>query len=284
MGVYLGNNKVDMTGIDLVGIIPTGTKTINTTQNGTVTEDVSNYANTEIITNVPQMKRSILRPDAELVEAWSYDKLWIAEEGETLPEYSTTAQTLKASEQLEITHEFDLDNYKYFVLERGLVIPIYNTNDIARGRIEWSLSSCAYEFVYPGRDIFHALVDPTKSYGSIAPSWVTSGGAFYRMPYFTSATGSLSVYSATSYGVWINTAIPSWTSMEVQISSPSFTLRCQPNVFDQPFYEALDDIRFQWIIELWREPIGSLGYDGWVINQEFNKILECAYSTSHKLT
>lgn len=35
------------------GITPTGTKTINITQNGTVTEDVTNYANAEVITNVP---------------------------------------------------------------------------------------------------------------------------------------------------------------------------------------------------------------------------------------
>ena len=35
------------------GITPTGTKTINITQNGTFTEDVTNYANAEVITNVP---------------------------------------------------------------------------------------------------------------------------------------------------------------------------------------------------------------------------------------
>lgn len=266
------------------GTFPTGTKQISIIQNGTVTEDVTNYANAEITTNVPQMQRAILRPDAVKVETWSYDKLWIEDEGETLPAYSTTAQTLKASEQLNITHEFDLDNYKYFVLERGLVIPIYNTDTIARGRPEWSLSNCAYELVYPERGAFRALVDPTKSYGSVALSWVTTGGAFYRMPYFTSTTGSLSVYAATSYGVWIGMVVPSYGSGAVQINSPQFTLRCQPNVFDQPFYEALDDIRFQWIIELWREPVGSLDYNGWVANQELDKILECVYSTDHKLT
>ena len=34
------------------GITPTGTKTININQNGTVIEDVTNFANAEIITNV----------------------------------------------------------------------------------------------------------------------------------------------------------------------------------------------------------------------------------------
>lgn len=262
---------------------PTGTKQISITQNGTSTTDVSGYANAEVTANVPQMQRGVLRPDAELVETWSYDKLWIAEEGETLPAYSTTAQTLKASEQLDVTHEWDLDNYKYFVLERGLAIPLYNTDEIARGRVEWSSSSCGYELVYPEAGIFHALVDPTKSYGSIALSWVVSGGAFYRMPYFTNALGSMSVYSATSYGVWIGMTSPSYGSGEVRINSPQFVLRCQPNVFDRPFYEALDDIRFQWIIELWREPVGSLNYNGWVANQELDYILKSVYSADHKL-
>ena len=35
------------------GVFPTGTKTITVTQNGTVTENVTNYANAEVITNVP---------------------------------------------------------------------------------------------------------------------------------------------------------------------------------------------------------------------------------------
>lgn len=265
------------------GITPSGTKQVSITENGVRTEDVTNYASAQITANVPQMQRSILRPDAVKVESWSYDKLWIEDEGETLPAYSTTALTLKASEQLESTHEFDLDNYKYFVLERGLAIPIYNTDTIARGRPEWSLSSCAYELVYPERGAFHALVDPTKAYGSIALSWVVSGGAVYRMPYFTNGAGALSVYAATSYGLWVSMTAPSWTSGAVQVNSPSLTLRCQPNVFDQPFYEALDDIRFQWVVELWREPIGSLGYNGWAANQELDKILGCVYSTDHKL-
>lgn len=265
------------------GTTPTGTKNINITQNGTVTENVADYANAEIITNVPQMQRSILRPDAVKVETWNYDKLWIAEEKETLPAYSTTAVTLKASEQLTVTHEWDLDNYKYFLLIRSLVIPIYNTNTIARGRVEWSESNAAYELVYPDSNRFRALVDPTKSYSSKALGWAASGGSFYRMPYFTNAVGQLSVYSATSYGIWCNISAPSYASGELKINSPILQLRCQANVFDQPFYEALDDIRFQWVIELWREPVGSLGYDGWVANQEFEKILDCVYSTDHKL-
>ena len=266
------------------GTTPTGTKQISITQNGTATENVADYANAEITTNVPQMQRSVLRPDAELVETWSYDKLWIAEEGETLPAYSTTAQTLKASEELEVTHEWDLDNYKYFVLIRGLVIPIYNTDRIARGRVEWSSSNAAYELLYSPAETFRALVDSTKSYDSTVIGWNPAGYMCYRMPYFTNSAGIVSVYSGTGFGVWINMMQPTYTGGVLHINSPSFTLRCQANILDQPFYEAFDDIRFQWVIELWREPVGSLTYNGWIANQELDRILECVYSTNHKLT
>lgn len=230
------------------------------------------------------IKRGVLRPDAELVETWSYDKLWIEDEGETLPAYSTTAITLKASEPVTVTHEWDLDNYKYFVLVRCLVIPIYNIDTIARGRPEWSESNGAYELMSIEPDTIHSLVDPTKSINSRSVAWISSGGPLYRMPYYTNSAGQFSLYAATSYGIWCNLVAPSYGSGQLGINTPSFILRCQANVFDQPFYEALDDIRFQYRIELWREPIGSLQYDGWTANQELEHIIECVDSASHTLT
>ena len=230
------------------------------------------------------LKMGVMRPDAELVETWSYDKLWIAEEGQTLPAYSTTAVTLKASEVLPIEHEWELDDYKYFVTERTLVIPFYSTDEIARGRVEWSEVHGAWELVYPDSGAFRSLLDPTKSYQSRALGWVASGGTLSRMPYFSNSQGIMSVYSANSYGVWCTVQAPTYASGELKINSPNFTLRCQANVFDQPFYEALTDIRFQWVIELWRVPIGSLNIDGWSANQQMEHILDCVYSTNHKLT
>lgn len=232
----------------------------------------------------PTLKRGVMRPDAELVETWSYDKLWLAEEGGTLPEYSTSAVTLKASEVLPMEHVWEIDDYKYFVTARTLVIPFYSVDTIARGRVEWSEVNGAWELVYPDSGAFHALVDPSKSYLSRALGWVASGGTVSRMPYFSNAQGTMSVYSANSYGIWCTAQAPTYASGELRINSPNFTLRCQANVFDQPFYEALEDIRFQWIIELWRAPIGSLNIDGWSANQQMEHVLECVYANDHKLT
>lgn len=229
------------------------------------------------------IKRGVIRPDAVLVESWSYDKLWIEEEHGTLPAYSTSAVTLKASEALTVTHTWNLDDYKYIVLVRCLVIPIYTITTIARGRMEWSQSNGAYELLSLDANTIHSLVDPTKFVAYRNLSWVSSG-ATLRMPYFTNSIGQLSMYSATSYGIWCTMVTPTYGSGQLGINSPSFTLRCQANVFDQPFYEALDDIRFQWKIELWREPIGSLQYDGWTAYQDFGHILDCVNSADHTLT
>ena len=43
------------------GVFPSGTKTINVTQNGTVTEDVTNYANAQVNVNVPNDITDALR-------------------------------------------------------------------------------------------------------------------------------------------------------------------------------------------------------------------------------
>ena len=156
----------------------------------------------------PTLKMGVMRPDAVLVETWTYDKLWLADEGETLPAYSTSAVTLKASEVLEVEHEWELDDYKYFVTARTLVIPLYSTDEIARGRVEWSETHGAWELVYTDSGAFHALVDPSKGYASRALGWAASGGTLWRMPYFTSTQGNVSVYSANSYGIWCTVQAP----------------------------------------------------------------------------
>jgi hypothetical protein len=60
-------------------------------------------------------------------------------------------------------------------------------------------------------------------------------------------------------------------------------MRGQANIFDQPFWEALTDIRFQYVYDLWKVPLGSLGYNGWQNQQSVDLSLDCLYSQDHKL-
>ena len=258
---------------------PIGTKTIDIIQNGTRTEDVARFECAEIHTAVPQIKRISIRPDAELEESWTYDKRIVADEGIQIPAYQSTTVTLKASEQIGEV-EADSANYKYFLTFRTLVIPEYDTDNVGRGRFEWSSMVGAYEFVFTPMADLHPLVD--GSFAIATNSAAVQGGVSYRSLYFTSATG-ISIYATTSYGIWTTAVSPTYTVGKMKINSPNFTMRAQANIFDQLYYDALTDIRFQYVYELWRVPIGSLQYNGWSNQQLVDFSLDCLYSPSHKL-
>lgn len=221
----------------------------------------------------------ILRPDAELWKTWTYDKLIVADEGITIPAYSTTQQALKTSVRLE---EITLDdsNYKYFVVARTLSIPIYNTTEIGKGRFEWGATTHMFEDVTVSGEKFKTLVDGSSA---SATSIGFSGGNYYRGVnygvYVTPVT-----QTTNTYGTWQSFSSPSFGSGKLRINSPSFVMRGNDNSFSQQFWEATTDIRYQYVIELWRAPIGSLDYDGWQWSQSFDHILDCLYSNDHKLT
>lgn len=262
------------------GTTPTGTKQIGITQNGTVTEDVTNYASAEITTNVPQIKEIAIRPDAEILQSWTYDKRIVADEGIAIPAYTTANQVLITSRQIdEITA--DVDHYRYYVTARSLAIPEYNTADTGRGRFEWSSMVASHGFVFTPMAELHPLVD--GEYTIATNSAAAQGGTSYRGLYFTSSTG-ISVYATVSYGIWTSYASPTYVVGKIRVNSPSFTMRGQPNILDQPFWEAITDIRFQYVIELWRVPNDSLQYRGWQEQQSVDKALDCLYSANHKLT
>lgn len=225
------------------------------------------------------VKQIAIRPDAELWKSWTYDKRIVADEGITIPPYQSTTVTLKGTEQLdEITA--DAANYKYFLTFRTLVIPEYNTDETGRGRYEWSSMVGAYDFVFTPMADLHPLVDGT--YTIATNSAAVQGSVSYRSLYFTSATG-ISIYATTSYGIWTTTVSPTYVGGKIKVNSPNFTMRAQANIFDQLYYEALTDIRFQYVYELWRVPIGSLQYDGWSNQQSVDLSLDCLYSQNHKL-
>ena len=204
----------------------------------------------------------------------------MADEGVTIPAYQTTTVTLKATEEIEEVTA-DAANYKYFLTFRTLVIPIYNTNEIARGRYEWSSMVGEYEFVFTPMAELHPLVDGEYTIATNSAS--VQGGVSYRSLYFTSSTG-ISIYATTAYGIWTTAVSPTYAVGKIKVNSPNFTMRAQANIFDQLYYEALTDIRFQYVYELWRVPIGSLQYDGWSNQQCVDKSLDCLYSANHKLT
>lgn len=226
----------------------------------------------------PSLQRAILRTDAVLDKSWTYDKRIVADEELTIPEYSTTQHTFIASGTLEEL-SINPQNYKYYVIEKALAIPEYSHNDSGRGRFEWSMSHSCYELNWEPMSNYHALSTDTIAATNAA---VFTGAARYVGVYWYSQS-TVTLYTSTSYGIWISLVAPSYASGVYKISSPNIIIRGQPNILDQPFWEALTDIRYQYKIELWKVPVGSLNYDGWQFAQTSESILDCVYSPTHTL-
>ena len=111
------------------------------------------------------MKMGVIRPDAELVEQYTYDKLLVTDGiVGTLPAYSTNDNSIVASAQIG-TVSVDMD-YDYFVQQRTLTIPIYSTDTFGNGRQEYDICSACAEIVIVPANTITAISDDTIKYAT----------------------------------------------------------------------------------------------------------------------
>lgn len=82
------------------GITPTGTKTINITQNGTTTEDVTNYANAQVNVNVPNPSTGT----KQITSNGTHDVTQYASAEVNVPNPSTGTQTFTANGTYDVTN------------------------------------------------------------------------------------------------------------------------------------------------------------------------------------
>lgn len=242
--------------------------TLSVTQNGIA--DVTNYANIDVNVAVGgAVKMGVIRPDAELIQKWTYDKWLVADEGITLPStYSTTAQTLKESANIA-TYDGTPSTYRYFITQRCLTIPTYNIATLAKGREEYVYSVYGGEWVYQPQGELCTL-DGTKTYGQY--SQMTSTGAFTREVLWNSAT-ALNVYTSPAYCLAQNLQAPAiGSNRTITIKSPTVTIRGHTTYLTKTFYEAITDARLQYVIELWRVPVDDV--IGWITGSQMRSLYD----------
>ena len=207
-----------------------------------------------------------LRSDAELVDKWTMDSYAVADLGLTIPSYTTTATTLRASQNLD-TYTGDPLTYRYFITERMLTIPEYSITTKAKGRQEYSLGLAQYEWLYNPTGQMSTIIDPSKSYGVYSQMPAATLG---REIYWSSAT-AVGVYTSSAYCANQAFAAPTIASNKtITIKSPSIAIRGHATYLTQTFFDAIEDIRCQYVIELWRVPL--TGIDGWVYGTQMDSI------------
>ena len=232
------------------------------------------------------LKFGVIRPDAELWKTYSYDANIVEDEGVTIPAYNTSTQTLKASSTVEAV-ALDLSSYRYYVLQRMLTIPTYNTTATAKGRTEWVSTSALYEICSIDPNTCHALVDPTKKIGSRSSSCM-SAGTFPRHCYWSSAS-AVALYTSAAYGPYQAVQAPSLstsgtTSGTLTLKSPIFNIRGSTSYYTSTYWSATTDIRFQWVIDVYRVPANTTSLEGWGMVSQLLHSIDCAQSTNHTLT
>lgn len=226
------------------------------------------------------LKMGVLRNDAELVQTWSKDSMFVSTDGGTIPAYSTAATTLIAGANLTPTASLAFTTYNYYVLIRALTIPTYNTSVIEKSRNEYSTTSSMYEVFEVPASTFKTL-DGSKTYGSQSTN-IVSAGVAYRMLFWSSAT-ALTLYGST-YGVQQIPTAPTISSSTLTIKNPSLQIRGNTTYLTQSVWESITDIRYQYVIELYRAPKGNLNLNGWGMYTQAMHIVDCVQTASHKLT
>ena len=221
-----------------------------------------------------------IRPDAELIQTYSYDKLINADEEVTIPAYTTTATSLKATEDLSPTITLDYTNYNYYLAVRTLSIPEYSVTSKAAGRMEYHFTSYMYELVEIPANSFITLLDNTKKITS--QTIAASAYSMIRALYWSSGTAIKT--ASTSYGVYQTPSAPSISSGVMTVKSPILYVRGSTTYFTKTYMNALTDIRYQYVINVYRAPKNNLNIDGWGLEHQALHILDCVNSNTHKLT
>ena len=223
----------------------------------------------------------VMRPDAEGCYTLAYDKYIVADEGVTLPAYTTTNQVLKAAETISPTVPKNTADYNYYIAIRTLTIPVYNTSKVAKGRQEYHHSAAFYEVVdYPANTI-SALINNTKitALGTTPFSAGNNGEEIY----WTSGT-VLTRYTSAAYGCAQTITAPTSNTTSITIKTPALIVRGHTTYFTSTFMNALTDIRYQYIIEVYRSPKDNLNFNGWGLYQMSCHAMDCVHSATQKLT
>lgn len=308
------------TALDASGALITGTATGGGTEAGTVTQDADGYlvlddeagsggvtvealsvtqngtytaptgkAYSPVTVNVSGggggvLKMGVIRPDAELVESWTYDKYIVADENVTIPSYTTSQQTLKSTAVIT-TPTLDYDTYVYIALVRAIATPKYVTGTTQGSGMQ------AY-FIYNNLYEFVEIPPGTFTYGS---SSITNLhhviNTYQSLPWtniYCSGSSSLVRTTPTSstacYGANFNVSnLAATTSSTLSIYTPALRLCGNSTQFTQTYWNALEDIRYQYIIQLYRAPKSS-GFDGFGYKSQFMHTVQCATSASGTLT
>lgn len=249
-----------------------------TVSGGTVTAPLGYYP--ENAAKTVNMKSTVIRPDAQLVQSYTFDKMAVDDLELTIPAYTTTAQSLKATSNLSPTVTVNLDTETFYVVERFLTIPEYSITTVGKARQEYTYCIYCYEVARVPANTFKSI-DGSKTVTSATN--IISTMSSYREVYWSSTT-AITAYASNAYGAYQTPTAPSVSGTTLTIKTPVLGIRGSTSYFTSTYMNAVTDIRYQYVIDVYKAPKEALGISGWITNEAVNHMLDCVNSTTHKLT
>ena len=152
-------------------------------------------------------------------------------------------------------------------------IPTYSISTTGTGRQEYSINCALYEITQMPGNTMHALVDTSKYYTNAAHV-VYAAGNFVREVYY-SKSSTLTYYASAAYGynqTAVAPALNSGTGSTLTLKSPTFIARGSTSYFTTTYMSKVTDVRYQYIIEVWRAPRNNLNLDGWGLTTQWLKL------------
>jgi hypothetical protein len=197
-----------------------------------------------------------------------------------MPAYSTSNKTLVSSVNLTPSAVVDMDAYSYCIVQRALASPIYASGTgNGKARLECGTSSGFYELHTVPAGTFVTPSGKATTARSVAAFLAAVRPIIF---YWTSST-AVAAAAATSYGVYVTLQNPTISGSTITAKSPVLYIRGNATYLSQSYFAAIEDVRFQYVIELYRVPRDSLNYDGWSTVMQTERIADC-YANGGTLT
>ena len=68
------------------------------------------------------------------------------------------------------------------------------------------------------------------------------------------------------------------------VRSPSLSIRGSTTYYVNTFMNATTDIRYQYVIDIYRAPNDNMNLDGWGTEQNMFHVIDCMNTPNHKLS
>ena len=190
---------------------------------------------------------------------------------------STELVPIAVRPDAEVIQRYEADDYVNADL--GVEIPEYSTSAktlVAAANLKPTITVDTDNYSYLIAERF--LTIPEYSVETLA-----KGREEYQFSSYIYEIGDIEPNSMHSLIAQV-VAAPAISSNTLTVKAPSISLRGHATYFTSTFYNALTDIRRQYVIEVYRAPKNNLNVDGWDCSQQLNHIVSCVNTINHKLT